>query len=83
MRTRLFAIAAVLVAGRQAMRVWAGMAWQDDAPDVEQVAREMVAVHGEDAVAFLLDQASIAEGIGDASSADTLRDIAGVATDLT
>jgi hypothetical protein len=58
------------------------MAWQDDAPDVEHVAREMVAVHGEGAVAFLLDQASIAEGIGDAGSAETWRDIADVAKDL-
>jgi hypothetical protein len=61
------------------------MAPQDDEDDlalVEHVAREMVALHGVGAVAYLIDQAEIAEGIGDATSARAWLDIAGCAKDL-
>ena len=49
---------------------------------VEQVAREMVGQHGAGAAAYLMDQAEIAEDIGDADSARACLDILGIAKDL-
>ena len=62
------------------------MAWQDDASDLElvkHVALQIVAWRGCGAVAYLVEQAEIAEGIGDSEGARVWLDIASVAKDLT
>jgi len=63
----------------------AAMAWQDDASDlalVEHVARQIVAWRGYGAVAYLMEQAEIAEDLGDCGGARAWRDILGCAKDL-
>ena len=49
---------------------------------VEQVAREYVERHGQDAVSILRERANIAEELGDSLSADAWRDIADAAERL-
>jgi hypothetical protein len=54
----------------------------DDTDLVAEVAAELVSQMGEGAVAYAIDQADIAMGIGDAASAQVWFDIATVAADL-
>jgi hypothetical protein len=54
----------------------------DDTDLVAQVAAELVRQMGERAVAYAIDQADIAMGIGDATSAQVWFEIADAAADL-
>jgi hypothetical protein len=54
----------------------------DDTDLVAEVAAGLVSQMGEGAVAYAIDQADIAMGIGDAASAQVWFDIANAAADL-
>jgi hypothetical protein len=50
--------------------------------DIDQIARDMIAEHGQHAVRVLRERAELADGIGDEPSARAWREIAKVAASI-